>query len=190
MIFMQLLNDYSFLFEYAGMKVRDKNDINELVQTTLIECWRKGANYDNAGGAMKILDSVFINDIRRKRKDRVLVELNYKEDYRQDFYSVQKHIEARETLTEVFNLIKEKCRVKESYHAYILYKFYNYSFAQIADMMGINANDVNGKVSRINIIIKKHFNIKSKENKPFNYNLYHKIYQKPYIANKRFIKTL
>lgn len=166
---MLLLNNYEYLKVYAITLSHDTNKASELVQDTLIKCWQMHPKCDNLpqkesiAYTKKILYNIFIDSLRKKNRDRLIFELHdstgsvlptpFKiENAKKAAFDNNKRIE------DILKFIPTKIRRKESFYAWLLNKFLNYSYSKIAKIMKLKINNVGAKIHRVNVLVKKHFN--------------------------------
>lgn len=166
---MRLLDDYEYLKTYALALSHDSNKVSELVQDTLIKCWQIHPKCDALppkeaiAYTKKILYNFFIDSIRKKNRDKISLEL----------YDMTKAvlpapfeiadakktaIEAAKKIEAVLKFIPTKIRRQESFDAWMLNKFFHYSFRKISKIMKLKIGNVGGKIHRVDILVKKHFN--------------------------------
>lgn len=166
---MRLLDDYGYLKTYAFALSHDSNKVSELVQDTLIKCWLMHPKCDDLppkeamAYTKKILHNIFIDGIRKKDRDKISLGLH---DLTGAVLPAPFEIadaektarEAAKQIEAVLKFIPTKIRRQESFDAWLLNKFFHYSYRKIAKIMTLKIDNVGGKIHRVDVLVKTRFN--------------------------------
>lgn len=158
---MELLNNHTHLIIFAGYFTRDPNEVQELVQDTLIKCWEKAKDMpenEMEAYSARALRNIFIDKQRRKKRKFKKDVSELRDNLAQTESDGIKKFEKlwqNETIRKSLDFGYKNTRQPKTIDSLILFEYYGLSYLKIGELMNANVNQVGSWIRYAKNIFKK-----------------------------------
>lgn len=157
--FLEILKEnQGIVLKIVNSYCKDIEDRNDLIQEITIQLWKSYKNYNVdykiSTWMYRIAINVAISFYRKtSRKENLIQPLNEESI----FISDNENIDSSENIKQLYHFISKFNALNK---ALILLYLDQYSYEEIASVLGISKTNVSTKISRIKKHLKKEFNLK------------------------------